>query len=308
MWNNTTFIPRKKYAFIIDIYQNIERLASLLPISCIKVMHVTTKHWLFQNKAEYTQLLNLQERRGITLIPRRIVPVAHNIENADYSTILGDKLTQDTYKYAQKPFYSIPLSTTITFDSDPREKDFTVCRNGFIWLGGGGMVLKGLDLVLEYFSKHPEYHLTVCGPVQSESDFEKLYHKELYKTPNITTLGKTNITSDRFMQALNESVALISPSSSEGQSGSVVTAMHAGLIPIISKESGVPVADFGILLETNTISAIGDAIEKIAHEPIEKLRERASQAWENARTLYTRKSFSSAYINAVDTIIKKRNL
>ena len=35
------------------------------------------------------------------------------------------------------------------------------------------MVHKGLDLVLEAFAGMPEYHLTVCGPVAKEKDFER---------------------------------------------------------------------------------------------------------------------------------------
>ena len=37
------------------------------------------------------------------------------------------------------------------------------------------MVHKGLDLVLEAFVAMPEYHLTVCGKVSSEKDFEDAY-------------------------------------------------------------------------------------------------------------------------------------
>lgn len=307
-WDNVVFQPKKKYVFVIDIHQNLARLGSTLHPSCIKIMHVTAKHWLFQNKAEYERLFDLQKRRGVTLLPRRIVPPANNIEGADYVTILGDSLTQETYAYAQKPFFSIPISATTTFDADPGKKDFARCRNGFLWLGGGGAVLKGLDLVLEYFSKHPEYQLTICGSIKAEPDFEKLYFRELYETPNIKTLGKTNIASEAFAKAVHESIALIFPSASESQSGSVVTAMHAGLIPIVSKEAGVPVLDFGITLESNTVFAIENAIKNITSESNEKLSERAHKAWENARSNYTKEAFTEAYSKAVDSILKKRNL
>jgi hypothetical protein len=51
------------------------------------------------------------------------------------------------------------------------------------------MVHKGLDLVLEAFADMPEYHLTVCGPIQKEQDFERAYYRELYQVPNIRRLA-----------------------------------------------------------------------------------------------------------------------
>ena len=71
----------------------------------------------------------------------------------------------------------------------PEAKDFEACRTRFLWLGSRGMVFKGLDLVLDAFVQMPEYHLTVCGPVAKEKDFEQVYYQELYHTSNIHTYG-----------------------------------------------------------------------------------------------------------------------
>ncbi len=42
-----------------------------------------------------------------------------------------------------------------------------------MWFGSGGMIHKGLDLVLEVFARMQEYHLHICGPVHHEEDFCK---------------------------------------------------------------------------------------------------------------------------------------
>lgn len=306
-WDNTSFKPKRNYAIIIDIHQNIERLFPFLKPNCIKIMHITAAHWIFQNAAEYRQLLALKERRRAAISPQRIVPPAKNIEHADYATILGNGFSKSTYEYAQKTFFPIPLSTTTLFNK-PAKKDFELCRKNFIWIGGGGAVLKGLDLVLEYFSEHPEYRLTVCKNMKSEPDFENLYRRELYETPNIKAVGKINIASKEFSEIINNSLGLIFPSASEGQSGSVITSIHAGLIPIISRESGVDVENFGIILKNNSKESICEAIDTLAKESSSQLRERAYAAWEYARKHNTQETFSRAFAEAVDTIMKKHHL
>ncbi|MBU2578476.1 glycosyltransferase [Patescibacteria group bacterium] len=306
-WDNTSFKPKRNYVMIVDIHQNIERLLPFLKPSCIKIMHITATHWIFQNAAEYRQLLALKERRHTVISPQRIVPPAKNIEHADYATILGNEFTRSTYAYAGKILFPIPSSTTTVFDK-PTEKDFESCRKNFIWIGGNGFVLKGLDLVLEYFSENSEYHLTVCGKISSEPDFEKLYRRELYEMPNIKTVGKINIASKEFGEIINKSLGLIFPSASEGQSGSVITSMHAGLIPIISRESGVDVENFGIILKNNSKESICETINMLAKESSSQLRERAYAAWEYARKHNTQETFSRAYAQAIDTLITKHKL
>ena len=158
------------------------------------------------------------------------------IEYADCATILGNSFTCGTFAYSKKPLFPIHLSTNIQYPFF-ENKEFGKIRKNFLWLGGGGMVHKGLDLVLETFAKMPDYQLTICGSVDHEPDFEEAYHRELYKTPNINNAGWVDITSNKFLEIIRKNVGFIYPSCSEGQAGSVITCLHAGLIPVISYES-----------------------------------------------------------------------
>jgi glycosyltransferase involved in cell wall biosynthesis len=163
------------------------------------------------------------------------------------------------------------------------------------------MVHKGLDLVLEAFSKLPEYHLTVCGPVNKEPDFEKAYYKELYQTQNIKTLGFTDLRSIQFLEVIKKTSALVYPSCSEGGGGSVITGLHAGLIPIISYESSVDVEDFGILLEDCSVDGIVNSVRKCSQKSGEELEQMSKKAWQYARANHTREKFAGHY----ETFVKK---
>jgi glycosyltransferase involved in cell wall biosynthesis len=300
-FDNTAFIPRKKYDICIDIQNNLERFSPHLGQHCVKVFHIPAAHWLFQNIAEYTRLCGIKEKKGVILFPKRIVPASKNIEYADIASILGNDFTVSTYAYAKKPLQKIPISTTHTFP-DPSSKDFEAIRNNYIWLGGSGMAHKGLDLVLEAFAAMPERQLVIFG--KKDEDFAEAYKKELFETANICYAGNVDIGSDTFTSVATRSLGIIFPSASEGSSGGVVTAMHAGLIPIISFESGVDINDFGIILKENTPEEIIKSVTFISSLSAADLERRAFQTWEFARAKHTRENFSKEYATFALTLIK----
>lgn len=280
---NNTFVPEKDYALCLDVKWNLQRLDPLLNEDCIRIMQAVTTHPLFQAASELRRLRDLQRRRGVGLRPRRQDPVNWAIEHADCGMFTGNIPTMDTYRYAAKPLYRLPLATPLLYPN-PKTKDFGSSRKHFLFLGGVGMVHKGLDRVLEAFVGMPELSLTVCGPVEKEQDFARAYRKELYDTKNIHLAGWVDVGSQTFLDLANCCVALLHPSCSEAGAGSVVTCMHAGLIPIASVESAVDVSpEFGILLKESSIQEIRTAAQSIANSSLHTLRAMAQNAWQCAR-------------------------
>jgi glycosyltransferase involved in cell wall biosynthesis len=290
------FTPQRSYEFFVGHRYNFVRIAERLNKDCVKVLHCDLAHPLFHNAANCSRMLALQQRKGITLPLVKFDWPTQAIEHADCATVLGNQFTISTYTYADKPIYRIPISAPFVY-SWPERKDFEACRRQFLWFGSDGFVHKGLDLVLDAFAEMPDYHLTVCGPIgqEIEKDFEKAFYKELYQTANIRTLGWLDVGSPEFAKIAADCVGLIYPSCSEGQSGGVVTCMHAGLIPILSYESGVDVDDFGFLLEGSSIENIRDSIRMVASLPAQELKKRARRAWEFARANHTREKFTEQY-------------
>ncbi len=149
---------------------------------------------------------------------------------------------------------------------------------------------KGLDLVLEAFVQMPAYHLTVCGPVERDKDFEQVYYHELYHSSNIHTYGWIDVGSPEFVELANSCVGLVYPSCSEGSSGVVKTCLHAGLIPLVSYESGVDVSDdVGVILHNCSIEEIKDSVQRIFSLSTQKLKQMPRNACEYARANHTMK-------------------
>lgn len=295
-YENREFIPQKDYAIYFDAGWNMERLAPLVPKDCLKFLHLTTAHPFFNNIAELKRLTALQQRRGVSLLPRRqIWRMNRAIEFADCATVLGQEFTLSTFRYTEKPLYPVPAAFPLAYPWQ-EAKNFEAARNRFVWFGGIGMVHKGLDLVLEAFSSMPEYHLSVCGPVEKERDFVAAYHRELYETENIELVGWVDVSSPEFRDIARNCVGMIHPSCSEGCSGAVIACMHTGLIPIISYESSVDVTpDCGIVLQRSSIEEIQEAVCSIANRPASTLRDMARLTWERARAEHSPEKFIEEY-------------
>jgi glycosyltransferase involved in cell wall biosynthesis len=199
------------------------------------------------------------------------------IEKCDYATVLGNSFTINTYSYAGKLIFPLPIPTPFLFDR-LSDKNFASCRKNFLWFGSEGLVHKGLDLALEAFCQLPEFSLIVCGPLDKEPDFVEAYYKELYQTPNITAVGWIDIKSDAFRRIIDNCVGLIYPSCSEGQAGAVITCMQAGLIPVVSYESGVDVNDYGVLLQESSVEEIIKTVTALSRRTISDLQGMAERA------------------------------
>lgn len=301
--SNSSFKPKKAYSVCIDTHGNLERFAPLLQKECIKVFHTTTSHWLFQNTASYKRSYDLLKRRGAALGPERLLPPSTTIEAADIVLLLGNDATESTYSYANKEIFRISISAVFSFPS-PQTKDFASVRNNFVWLGGAGAIHKGADLVLEAFAQEPKLSVSMCGKYLYP-EFEAVYRKELHDTANIQSIGFVDLNGKVFEDIRSSSAFLIYPSCSEGQAGSVVAAMHAGLIPIISKHCGVDVGDFGFVLKENTIEEIREIINQVAALPEAELKRRSHDAWAYAQKHHTKEQFTMRFSHFVDLLEKR---
>ncbi|HKN87493.1 MAG TPA: glycosyltransferase [Nitrospiraceae bacterium] len=335
-YRNSRFWPDKDYSVVIDSRHNLERLAPMLSPSCLKIHHADTAHILFQNAAEAQRLVALQRRRGVTLRPRRFERPNLGIEHADYATILGNQFTAGTYRYANKPMACLPIPSQMTWPW-PQRADSERVRKRFLFLSSGGLVHKGLDLLLEAFVDMPEYHLTICAPINPlppaatslrpstmrpdmvdsnyyanptsmliEEDFRLAFQKELYETPNIHTIGWIDIADPKFFHLAQSCIAVVYPSCSEGASTAVITCLHTGLIPIMSYESGIDVHNFGLLLKTCSIDEIQEAVHAVASLPDGQIEQRSRHVWEFARAYHTRERYAEEYRRVIEAILQGR--
>jgi glycosyltransferase involved in cell wall biosynthesis len=302
-YRNKDFKPVKDYSFFISARTNLEKIAQHLNKECIKIAHLDVSHWITNNHLAYQRCFNVHKRRKSVIQNHKLIEENFAIEYADYATIKGN-FAINTYRYANKPVFRIHLPTCVTFPIF-EDKNYKTSKNNFLWFGSGGLVHKGLDLVLEAFAQMPDLNLMVCGPIDKEKDFQEVYFKELYQTVNIKTIGWVDIESKKFESILKSCIAVVFPSCAEGAGGSVLTCMQGGLIPIVSYEASVDVHDeYGIILKSSTVEEIKNAVRYIAGLSDDTLNQMSKKSRSFVVANHTRDSFIKRYREIIETIIE----
>ncbi len=301
-WTNVDFVPASPYDVFVDVRLNLERLAPLVGDECVKIQHIETAHHSFHNPAQLARLEALAERRGARIRPQKLLEENRAIECADHGVAVGNDFTLGTYAFAGKPLHRVPISVPFEYPT-PEGKDFATAKKRYIWFGSGGLVHKGLDLVLEAFSGMPDYHLTVCGPIHMERDFEAEYARELYDTPNIETTGWVDVSGGDFRSLCERSLGVVYPSCSEGGGGSVITCMHAGLVPLVTREASVDLVDFGLEIPDASVESVRDTMATLSAKPIDELRRQALAAREHVRGHHTKASFARDHRRVMESIV-----
>lgn len=308
--SNIEFVPSYPYTVAIDVKQNFKRWKSVLPVTCVKIMHITASESRAQNEAERLRLLRLKERRGVQLPMARQEIEGSNPEYADFLEGFGNGAVHQTYACFGKSIYSIPISVAEMFPF-PEKKNWDRARSHFLFFGGGGAILKGLDLLVEAFALMPEATLHIIGPAGFEKGFCDIYQKELalpnivrYPRPRISADGRMWLGDRPFSTVADICGTLLYPSASEGTSGAVVQAMHAGIFPIVTPRTGLHnSAPARLLGEDVDVDKIIRVVREVLVMPPENLRQQAYDAWLFARQRYTRQAFTDVYRGFVRRVI-----
>jgi hypothetical protein len=213
--------------------------------------------------------------------------------------MIGNQQTLDSYRDFQLPGTFLLPNTGIS-GIDPGDAKRSPLH--FMFLASGGQVHKGLDLLLELFPRHPELHLYVCSSFKGERDFCELYRTELFNTPNIHPVGFLDITSNRFREVAGSCSWMLLPSCAEGMSGSVTTAMSAGLIPVVSMACGFTAGQV-ILLPDCRIETIENLALELSRQPEQQVLDQCRRAVSIAEEQFATARFSRLFRQALEETI-----
>lgn len=256
---------------------------------------------------EIERLRNLEERRGITLPPERSRETRDTPRSYENVIVVGDEKTAQTYTDLApdaSSIYPIRMSYQPNFPPAIQGKDFEEARKSVVWFGGHGLVLKGLDLVLEAFEELDDIDLYVCGPVSNNEKFSEHYRDLLYDRDNIHTTGWLRVGSQRFVDIMSEAGYLLYPSASDGfPSGSIAACMHAGLVPVLSPEIVHDTNGWGITLDDVTVPEIRSQVRRCATMDSASLRAMSRAALEKAQSDFTRQAYSTDLEDALRRIV-----
>lgn len=229
----------------------------------------TGAHYEMQNAAEAARIARITASRGVELRSRRAVRPHPTADLADAVACVGGVWARESYAVRNLRVVHLrePSLLEPARHDRPRSSD-----SEFLWLGGAGMVHKGLDLALEAIARCKGAILHVVGPVLDEDDFVAAYHREL-AMENVMVHGWVSARSRMMMKLIERCRCVVLPSCSEGTAGSVIAAMSQGLVPIVTLQAGIDGADDIGWLIPGTVDAVADAFDSAltcSHDELER--------------------------------------
>jgi hypothetical protein len=283
-------IDYSEYSLIIGFGQPIEN-SFYTRFDGKRIFYGTGAHVCHQNNAELKRIKDLYYRKDKMLTPKRLVSQTWSSSTmlSDALFIIGNDWTSSTYrKFYDGPIYNIPVSAYEFFPFKKINRDWSKTKKNFLWIGSGGLVHKGLDLCIDTFKEMIDYNLHICGP--KEEGFFDLYEDEL-ENKNIIYHGFVDISSLKFKRLVEKCGFVIFPSCSEGTSGSVLTAMFTGLIPLVTKETGVNIKDFGFLIDDINIKSLKEKTKKISSIEENDLKTKSHKSFDYCKKNHTIKNY-----------------
>jgi hypothetical protein len=295
-YNDGGFRPEHEYDVVLDIHSNLQRLAPFLPRETRRLLHITGSYPGYSIRKELERIACLEKRRKALYTPKRVVDSVffdRSLELAEACSLVGNEWTLSTFpERYQKKITLIRVSASQLGEGVLARRRVDLERREFLWYFGAGLVHKGLDLVLEAFVQEPDLTLHVVGPVRDEPDFVQIYRSELFHTPNIKVHGYLAPSSSEFENVIKSCFCLIAPSCSDATSAAVVTALQAGLYPIISRDTGITLPDgCGTYLEEVTIDNIRESARKAKARNGEALEKQICEVQKWAVENYSRSAF-----------------
>jgi glycosyltransferase involved in cell wall biosynthesis len=251
---------------------------------------------------------NLKKRlEAFTARRNCVLPIEWQTENmrfltsADAIVGFGNEQTLGSWRESfQGPLYTF---NNYAFQGNHSIKiNHSTAKRKFLFFSGRRQLVKGLDLLLEVFSRQKDLELYICGPILEEKEFCDCYHHELFETPNIHLLGWVHIHTAMYEKVIQQCTYIIQPSCSEGQIGSVIQCMRDGIIPIVTKECGIDMEHFGITLPSDRIEDIEETVVKLSTMSDVWCQEHQTATKEVSLKKYSEEAFQKRWQEILSTI------
>ncbi len=186
---------------------------------------------------------------------------------SDVVVVLGNQFVLNTYTQFDPQgvgrYHRLDAFYHDCYDIDLAHKDFESAKKHFLWFGSGGLLHKGLDVLLDIFSDRDDIYLHICGAPETERGFFDYYQRSISRSRNIMNHGFVKLESQSFREIMDTCGYVLSPSVSEGGAAAILNAIaNGGLIPIVTKTTGLDVTDFGWQIDGPTISGFENAINE----------------------------------------------
>jgi hypothetical protein len=289
-------IKEKKYDVVFGFGDNFYYEAKKNH-SAISILYMTENHPDFSLREETKRIEYFYERHKRKAQIERsgnFYKSYHFDKKYSHVITLGEtEILKEQYSHPK----SIYPTGIINSDFAYKIKNHKLAKKNFLWLGSKGAIHKGLDILIDIFSKRDDIILHVCGLTREDKKQINFQCRN-----NIIDYGHINIKSNLFLKIIETCTYSILPSCSEGFATSITTGMLHGLIPIVMKNSGFnKLGQSAIFLDDYKIEFIDAKLTELANIDEEHLSSFSKKVFDFARENF----LISTFENNFRTIIKE---
>lgn len=303
-FNSEYQIDYRKYDLLFGFGRAFDR-SFYTACHATRIFHLTTANPGYSNLAEARRLRFARER-GHLIGPQRIIdePWVLSAVLSDGIIGLGNDWTRSTYADLNDQIFMIRPTYVASWDGDKLERDWALARREFLWLGGSGALHKGLDVLLEAFAHNADLKLHVCGRVKEEQSFFNAY-EDLLGLPNVAYHGFVDVRGQAMREIFAQAAFAILPSCAEGYSTSVLTCMHAGMIPVVTPEFGINTAADFIIHDVRP-GHLSEQLKRLASLDPAILRAQSSRSEIFAKENHRPEKFEEAVADAISMLLCRK--
>jgi len=298
------FISQKGFDIVFGLEPSIDKAAKKNP-HAIKIYYATGAYVDHQNDVIKARTDDFNKRTGSNVPYYRIVRKHNSSENADAIIQIGSQFTINSYpEHLKSKIITIrQMCHNFNFKNFMARKLVAVNRNEYIWMGSKGSILKGLDIVLDYFIEHQERTIHLIGDIDPE--VMSYYAPKTSGLKNIIFHGFCNLDSPQLENIALDSAFVIMPSASEGcPPGSVINMMKLGCIPIVTDYSAFDeIEEYGRLINGYATDALHESITWFDQWNDQELKNRMTQCYIFANNNWNATNFKNDFKSALKSIL-----
>jgi hypothetical protein len=195
----------------------------------------------FQDRMDY-----FKGRHGTILdSPSRALQKPHNqiISKCDALFYHGNAVVLEGYSDIKIPKYKLPtpIKDTIKLNFQTLDQKYKY-RDNFLFYCGGGVMTKGLDIIIDAFLELPDFKLYIAT-LSDEKEFFNFYRDKIKRSTNIEYLGGIESDSRYMVDITSKCAFALSASCRDGDPAALMECMRYGLVPLITRDTDISFKD-----------------------------------------------------------------
>lgn len=244
-------IKGKEFDLFVGIQENFTTILSLATIKKSILfavnMHPYERNSILKNFMRSANITN-SDLAGYEITAMWDMTGA--IEKADHILCVGNTTTYNSYIKHGVAKEKIKMLNYAAMEQGESTSPLPrTAKKHYVHVGSEIGIRKGFDIITELFTNPSfvknDFHLDIIGKITSPFYEKKMAFLKESLGDKVTYHGWVDSATPAYAALLKRSDFLVYPALEEGQAGSVLETIQHGVIPLLSKESGVDFSPLG---------------------------------------------------------------